>query len=196
MSSGNPGGGNLSAGNPGGGNLSGGNLGGGNPDGGNLSGGNPDGGHPGGGSPAGDSDPGFDIMEPQPPDSGEYGLVDRFVNGSTVVFIWGVFNTLLAFILVGFTASGFVGGASRVGPQGFIMYLVSSALVFLIGVVVWLARRRKGLRVPLRPGAALLLAVAVALAWLGLAFGIWLAIVGAVTLFAAILFEFYPREHP
>jgi hypothetical protein len=183
----------MSSGNPGGGNPGGGNPGGGNPGGDS----DPGGGDPGGGNPASDSDPGPGLMEPQPPDSGEYGLVDRFINGSTVVFVWGVFNTLLAFILLGFTASGFVGGANRVGPQGYIMYLVSSALVFLIGVVVWLARhRRKGLRVPLRPGAALLLAVAVALAWLGLAFGIWLAIVGAVTLFAAILLEFYPREHP
>jgi hypothetical protein len=154
-------------------------------------------GNPGGGNPAGGSDPSHGITEPQPPGSGEYGLVDRFVNGSTVVFIWAVFNTMLTSILAGFTASGFVGGAGRVGPQGYIMYAVSSALVFLIGLVVWLGRhRRKGLREPLRPGAALLLAVAVALAWLGLAFGIWLTIIGAVTLFAAVILELYPREHP
>jgi len=140
---------------------------------------------------------GRDTMEEQPPGSGEYGLIDRFVNGSTVVFIWAAFNTLLTFILVGFTTSGFVGGASGVGPQGYIMYAISSALVFLIGLVVLLGRhRRKGLRVPPRPGAALLLATAVALAWLGLALGIWITIVGAVTFFAAIILEFYPREHP
>jgi hypothetical protein len=148
------------------------------------------------GNPRG-GDPGRDIMEPRPRDGGEYGLVDRWVNGSTVVFIWAVFNTMLASILIGFTASGLIGGAGRAGVQGFVMYAVSSALVFLIGLVVWLGRRRReGLRVPFRPGAALLLAAAVALAWLGLAFGIWLTIVGAVTLFAVIILELYPRERP
>lgn len=149
-------------------------------------------GNPGGGNP-GDSDSSRDTMEPQV--SGEYGLVDRWVNGSTVVFIWAVFNTMLTLILVGFTTSGFIGGASGAGAQGFIMYAISSALVFLIGLVVWLGRRRRqGLRVPIRPGTALLLAVAVALAWLGLAFGIWLAVVGATVAFAAIILEIYPRE--
>jgi hypothetical protein len=138
-----------------------------------------------------------DIMEPRPRDSGEYGLVDRWVNGSTVVFIWAVFNTLLTFILVGFTESGLIGGASGAGAQGAIMYAASSALVFLIGLAVWLGRRRRrGLRVPFRPGAALLVAVAVALAWLGLPFGIWLAVVGAVVFFAAVILELYPRERP
>jgi hypothetical protein len=123
--------------------------------------------------------------------------VERWINGSTVVFIWAVFNTLLTFILVGFTTSGFVGGASGAGAQGYIMYAISSALVFLIGLAVWLGRRRrKGLRMPIRPGTALLLAVAVALAWLGLPFGIWLAVVGTATLLAAIVLEFYPRERP
>jgi hypothetical protein len=149
------------------------------------------------GNPASGSYPSDDAIEPQPPDSGEYGLEDRFINGSTVVFVWAVFNTLLALILVGFTVSGFVGGAGRVGPQGYIMYAISTALVFLIGLVVWLTRhRRKGLREPVRPGAAVLLAAAAALAWLGLAFGLWLTIIGAVTLFAAFLLEVYPRAHP
>jgi drug/metabolite transporter (DMT)-like permease len=123
--------------------------------------------------------------------------VQRWINGWTVVFIWAVFNTLLASILAGFTASGYIGGAGSAGSEGFIMYAVSATLVFLIGVVVWLGRRRqKGLRIPSRPGAALLLAVAVALAWLGLAFGVWIAIVGATAFLAAIILELYPREHP
>lgn len=123
--------------------------------------------------------------------------MDRWLTGSVAVFMWAAFNTLLALILAGFTASGFIGGAGPAGAQGFIMYAVSSAAVFLFGLAVWLGRRRrKGLRVPPRPAAALLLATAVALAWLGLAFGIWIAIVGAVTLFVAIVLELYPREHP
>jgi hypothetical protein len=148
-----------------------------------------------GGNPASGSDPSYDITEPQPPESGEYGLVDRFVTGSTVVFIWGIFNTLLAFILVGFTVSGLVGGASRVGPQGYIMFASSSALVFLIGLVVWLGRRRRtGLREPMRPAVAVFLALTVGMGWLGLALGIWLAVVAAAPLLAALILEFYPRE--
>jgi hypothetical protein len=148
-----------------------------------------------GGNPASGSDPSGDIIEPQPPESGEYGLVDRFVTGSTVVFIWAAFNALLAFILVGFTVSGLIGGASRAGPQGFIMYVISTVLVFLIGLVVWLNRhRRKGLREPMRPAVAVFLAVTVGVSWLGLAFGLWLAIVAAGALLAAIILEFYPRE--
>jgi hypothetical protein len=145
------------------------------------------------GNPGGD--PSGNIIEPQPPDSGEYGLVDRFVTGSTVVFIWAVFNTLLTLILVGFTVSGLVGGASRVGPQGYIMYAISSVLVFLIGLVVWLTRhRRKGMREPMRPAVAVFLAVTVGVSWLGLAFGIWLAAVAGAAFLAAIILEFYPRE--
>ena len=42
--------------------------------------------------------------------------MDRYVTGTTVVLVWGGFNTILVSILAGFTASGFVGGA---GPAGF-----------------------------------------------------------------------------
>lgn len=123
--------------------------------------------------------------------------MDRWLSGSAVVFIWAAFNALLASILAGFTASGFIGGAGPAGAQGFIMYAISSTAVFLIGVAVWLGRRRrKGLRIPARPAAALLLATAVALAWLGLAFGIWLAILGAAPFLAAAVLELYPRERP
>jgi hypothetical protein len=123
--------------------------------------------------------------------------MERWITGTTVIFVWAIFNTLLSSILAGFTASGFIGGAGAAGVLAYGTYAVSTAVVFTVGLLVWLGRRRRrGLRVPLRPGAALLLAVAVALAWLGLAFGIWLAIVGATVAFATIILEIYPRASP
>jgi hypothetical protein len=57
-------------------------------------------------------------------------------------------------------------------------------------------RRRAGLRVPPRPAAAVMLAVAVAVSWLGLAFGTWAPLLAIAPLVAAIVLELYPREHP
>jgi hypothetical protein len=60
----------------------------------------------------------------------------------------------------------------------------------VIAVLVWLGRRRKaGLRFPARPGAAALLAVGVALIWLGLPFGAWIQFLAALPLLAALMLE-------
>lgn len=123
--------------------------------------------------------------------------MDRYVTGTTVVLVWGGFNTILVSILAGFTASGFVGGAGPAGALAFILYAISTSLVFLIALAVWAGKqRRAGLRVPPRPGAALLLAVAVAVSWLGLALGGWVAFLAIPPLAAAAVLEFYPRELP
>ena len=123
--------------------------------------------------------------------------MERWLTGTTVVLVWGAFNAMLAAILAGFTASGFVGGAGPAGALAFILYGASTTLVFLIAVGVWAGKRRRaGLRVPPRPGAALLLAVAVGMSWLGLAFGPWVAYLAAAPLVAAIVLELYPRERP
>jgi hypothetical protein len=50
--------------------------------------------------------------------------------------------------------------------------------------------------VPPRPAAAVMLAVAVAVSWLGLAFGTWAPLLAIAPLVAAIVLELYPREHP
>ena len=123
--------------------------------------------------------------------------MERWLTATTVVLLWGAFNAMLAAILAGFTASGFVGGAGPAGALSFILYGASTTLVFLIALAVWAGKRRRaGLRVPPRPSAALLLAVAVAMSWLGLAFGPWPALLAIAPMAAAIVSEFYPREHP
>lgn len=123
--------------------------------------------------------------------------MERWLTGTTVVLVWGAFNAMLAAILAGFTASGFVGGAGPAGALSFILYGASTTAVFLIALGVWAGKyRRAGLRVPPRPSAALLLAVAVAMSWLGLAFGAWMAFMAIAPLVAAVVAETYPREQP
>jgi hypothetical protein len=123
--------------------------------------------------------------------------MERLLTGTSVVLIWGAFNTVLAAVLAGFTASGTVGGAGPAGALEFGIYAVSATLVFLIALAVWIGRRRlRGLNVPPRPGAALLLALGVAMAWAGLALGAWTAYLAAVPLLAALVLEFYPRTRP
>ena len=121
--------------------------------------------------------------------------MERWLTGTTVVLVWGAFNTILVSLLAGFTASGFVGGAGPAGALAFSLYATSTTLVFLIALVVWAGKRRRaGLRIPPRPGAALLLAVAVAVSWLGLALGGWVAYLAIVPLVAAVVAELYPGE--
>jgi hypothetical protein len=121
--------------------------------------------------------------------------MDRWLTGTTVTFIWGGFNAILAAILAGFTASGFIGGAGPAGALAFILYGVSTTAVFLIALLVWAGKRRRaGLRVPPRPAAALLLAAAVAVSWLALALGPWVAALAVPLLAAAVAVELYPGD--
>ncbi len=123
--------------------------------------------------------------------------MERWFSGTSVVLIWGAFNAILASVLAGFTASGTVGGAGPAGALGFAVYAASTTLVFLIALGVWAGRRRRGaLNEPPRPGAALLLATGVAMAWAGLAVGEWAAYLAAAVVLAALVFEFYPRVRP
>ncbi len=121
--------------------------------------------------------------------------MERLFSGTTVVLIWGAFNTILAAVLAGFTASGIVGGAGPAGALAFIIYAVSATAVFLIGLVVWGGKRRRlrGLDQPPRPASALLLATGVAMAWAGLALGLWAVYLAAAPVLAALVLEFYPR---
>lgn len=124
-------------------------------------------------------------------------MMERWLTGTTVVLIWGAFNAVLAAVLAGFTAAGRVGGAGPAGALGFVLYGAATTGVFVLALAVWAGRRRHaGATLPPRPAAALLLALAVAVSWLGLAFGPWAAYLAIAPLVAAIVCEGYPRQHP
>lgn len=126
--------------------------------------------------------------------------MERLFTGTTVVLVWGAFNAMLAAILGGFTAAGLVGGAGRAGILAFSLYAASTTLVFLIALAVWGVRRRRAASaarpLPPRPLAALLLALAVAMSWVGLAVGPWIAITAIGPLIAAITAETWQRSLP
>lgn len=119
---------------------------------------------------------------------------ERRLSPAAVVVIWGIANLLLAAVLAGFTV------ARSAGLLVIDIYCASAALVFGLAVLVWLVRRRtplaRGLRVPARPAAAVLLAVGVALIWLGLPFGAWLPMLAVVPLIAALMLELTARRSP
>jgi hypothetical protein len=120
--------------------------------------------------------------------------MERWLTATTVVLLWGAFNAILAGVLAGFTAAGLVGGAGPAGVLSFILYGAATTGVFAIALGVWAGRRRgAGTSLPPRPAAALLLAVAVAMSWLGLAFGPWIAFLAVAPLTAAVVCELYPR---
>ncbi len=115
-------------------------------------------------------------------------------SATTVVLIWGAFNTLLAVMLAGFTASGFTGGAGPAGFLAFGIYAASATLVFLTALAVWAGRRRRhGLNESPRAASALLLATGVAMGWAALAVGAWAAYLACPVVIAAIVYEFWPR---
>jgi hypothetical protein len=124
--------------------------------------------------------------------------VERLFSAPTsVVLLWGGFNTILAAVLAGFVASGTVGGAGPAGALPFVIYAASATLVFLMALAVWASRRRRrGLNEPPRAASAVLLATGVAMAWAGLAVGEWAAYLAAAVLVAALIYEFYPRMQP
>jgi hypothetical protein len=120
--------------------------------------------------------------------------VERRLSAAAVVAIWGMFNVALIAVLIGFTAA-------RSGPGlDIVLYCAAATLVFALALLAWRARRRdreplgRGLRVSARPAAALLLAAAVALIWLGLPFGAWLPMAAVMPLTAALIMEIAARR--
>ena len=123
--------------------------------------------------------------------------MERWLSGTSVVLIWGALNTILAAVLAGFTAAGRVGGAGPAGALAFAIYAASATLVFLIALAVWAGRRGlRGLKQPPRPATAVMLALAVAMAWIALAVGPWAAYMAAAPLLVALVLEVYPRTSP
>jgi uncharacterized protein (TIGR03382 family) len=122
-------------------------------------------------------------------------MMERLFSAPVVIVFWAVLNALMVGLLIGFVASGF--GGSMVVVE---IYGSSAGLVFLVALLVWLARRRRrlalsrGLVVPPRPATMLMLAVAFALLWLGLPFGEWVPMIAALPLVTAGLMELYARR--
>ncbi len=120
-------------------------------------------------------------------------MLDR-LTGWGVVALWGAFNAVLVAVLAGFIVAGY--GDS---PYDLETYGSSVGLVFLIAGAVWLGRRRYrhcqyGWRQPAGAGSVVLFAIAAMLAWLGLAFGIWIIIIAAFPLLLALLLEYAIRR--
>jgi hypothetical protein len=120
--------------------------------------------------------------------------VERHFSAPAVVAVWGIANAALIAVLIGFVAV-------RSGPGlDIVLYCASAALVFALALLAWLVRRRgreplgRGLRVPARPAATVLLAAGVALIWLGLPFGAWLPMVAIAPLTAAFVMEIAARR--
>lgn len=120
--------------------------------------------------------------------------MERRFSPLTVVLLWMAFNTVLAGVLAAFIASG-----HQTGMLGAVYYFGFMSVIAAIAVAVWLVRRRqpleRGLGIPARPAAVVLLAAGAALVCLGLAFGIWLPLFGAVLLIAALILEIAARRH-
>jgi hypothetical protein len=125
--------------------------------------------------------PGQDEAQPEPP--GEPDRQRPALRPWAVVAIWAVLLGLLVAMGAGFGNNPFVLEVSG----------SSAGFVLLLAGAVWLDRRlrpRRGyLRQPTRVGGVVLFAVAVMLAWLGLAFGAWLTMVAAVPFIAALGLE-------
>jgi hypothetical protein len=121
--------------------------------------------------------------------------MERLFSAPVVVALWGGFNLLMVGLLAGFVASGFGGSMFVVEVYG-----AATGLVFLLALLVGLARRRRrqplviGLRVPPRPAVALMLALAAALLWLGLPFGMWVPMLAFLPLSSAVIMEIAARR--
>jgi hypothetical protein len=104
-----------------------------------------------------------------------------------VVALWGSFNAFFVLLLIGFIAGGF-------GHSVFVLEAYGSAtgLVFAFALTVWLARRRSRRGLPLAAGAGSipLFALTAFMVWLGLAYGMWIAILAAFPLLWAVLLEY------
>jgi hypothetical protein len=100
-----------------------------------------------------------------------------------VVAIWAVLNGLLVAMLAGFGESYFV----------LQLYGSAAAFVLVLAGLVWLGRRyrpwQRGWRQPAGTGSVALFAIGVMVLWLGLAFGMWVAILSAFPFVLALILE-------
>jgi hypothetical protein len=111
------------------------------------------------------------------------------LTGWGAVALWGALNAVFVALLAGFILGG-------IGSSPFVVetYGSSAGLVFLIALAVWLGRRRRaqqrGWRQPAGTASVALFAIGAMLAWLGLAFGIWITVLAAFPLLLALILEY------
>jgi hypothetical protein len=121
--------------------------------------------------------------------------MERWLNGAAVVFFWFGTNAVLAALLGAMTAGRAWGSAGPPSLLEFTLYAISLGLILLTGILVGLSKRyRRGWREPARPAAALMLAVSIALLWLGVAWGFWISITAAGPFLVAVLMEISARR--
>ena len=77
-------------------------------------------------------------------------------------------------------------------------YGSATGLVFAFALTVWLARHRsrRGLPLPAGAGSIPLFALTALMVWLGLAYGIWIAILGAFPFLWAVILEYSVHQRP
>lgn len=115
------------------------------------------------------------------------------LNGWNVVALWGSFNAFFFLLLVGFILGGF-------GQSVFILeaYGSSTGLIFAFAAMVWLGRRRQpgapAWRQAAGAGSIPLFAITAFMIWLGLAYGIWIAILAAFPFLWAVMLEYSIHE--
>jgi hypothetical protein len=106
-----------------------------------------------------------------------------------VVALWGAFNAFFVLLFVGFILGGF--GSSVFALE---TYCASTALVFAFAFAIWLGRRRRpgarAWRQAAGTGSVPLFAITALMIWLGLAYGIWIAILAAFPFLWAVFIEY------
>jgi hypothetical protein len=111
------------------------------------------------------------------------------LNGWNVVALWGAFNAFFVLLLIGFIAGGF-------GRSVFDLEASASmvGLIFAFAAMVWLGRRRqpraRAWRQAAGAGSIPLFALTALMVWLGLAYGIWIAIIAAFPFLWALILEY------
>jgi len=123
-------------------------------------------------------------------------MMERLFTGTSVVFIWGAYDAFLVAVLANFTSPRLTDGSGSSGGLAFDIYAASTTIVFIAALAVWVGRRRARERSPRRAVSALLLAVGMTMAGVGLAVGAWAAYLAAAVVMAALAFEFYPGPGP
>jgi hypothetical protein len=121
-----------------------------------------------------------------------YSMPDDLLSGTGVriaVALWGAFKAFFVLLLIGFITGGF-------GRSVFDLEASASmaGLIFAFAATVWLGRRRqpraRAWRQAAGAGSIPLFALTALMVWLGLGYGIWIAIIAAFPFLWALILEY------